>query len=455
MTGLPLLRRRLLRVALLAAGCLLWIVPGLARAQTPDLIVLAGDPVPGVAGEFFDSLGPPVINDAGQIAFAGTFDSGGGEGIFLESGGLVSELALRGDTAPGTSGGTFVGFSDPAINDAGDVAFVASVVGGTEPPQGVFLASGGTITGLAFVFDPAVDSGGGFYGNFSLPIGLTEAGEVIVTTGVSAGSFFASVYGFSITATRVIVSDADAAPAPLSGNYGSFGPASASGAGEIAVPIFVFVPTFTTAVVRIDDLGAESVVAAQGGAAPGTGGGSFGLFTLNRTPINDAGDVAFVCSVTGGTVASGQFVVAAGGGGQTVALPGDVAPDTGGLTYNGFLTSPTLSGASEVGFRNDAFAPGAGQGLFLDVAGTDESVAVAGDNAPGVPGSVFDVFPNPPAQSESGLRAFNAVTAGTTATSGIWRVPEPSGGLMLGVGVAALAALVGLERARGRVGSSS
>jgi hypothetical protein len=105
--------------------------------------VAAGDPVPG-GGEFsllgtetlgfadgtYVAGGPnPAINEAGQVAFRGIVSGvpGTDRGIFLSTGGTHEWLLRAGADAPG--GGTFIDFQAPSLNANGEVAFFADVTG--------------------------------------------------------------------------------------------------------------------------------------------------------------------------------------------------------------------------------------------------------------------------------------------------------------------------------------
>ncbi|MEM9176890.1 MAG: choice-of-anchor tandem repeat NxxGxxAF-containing protein, partial [Myxococcota bacterium] len=118
-----------------AAPLFLWIVALAialpARAQ-PVAIAFEGDPEPGGSGGTFFQLGPPVVNDAGVVAFRSTISSGSAnQGIYRDAGGGVAAIALQGALAPDTGGGIFTSFGDPAINASGDVVFTATVGGGS------------------------------------------------------------------------------------------------------------------------------------------------------------------------------------------------------------------------------------------------------------------------------------------------------------------------------------
>lgn len=109
-----------------------------------------------------------------RIAFKARVDGGAvSEGIFLfsEIEG-VSAMVLPGDIAPNTGGGTFSQFPGHlSMSRRGTVLFRATVVGGTAS-EGLFfsglalLADEATIDSVAVQGEPAPDSGGGTYSSF-------------------------------------------------------------------------------------------------------------------------------------------------------------------------------------------------------------------------------------------------------------------------------------------------
>ncbi len=411
-----------------AALLLLLALPTQAFAQEIELLVLQDDVAPGTGGTFL-SFGPPSINDDADVAFKATYALDGtanAQGIFVAEDGVPSEIAIAGDVAPGSGGGLFVGFLDPTINHAGQIAFVGTWTGGTSPPPGVFLYTPEVgLESVAIGGETASGSGGGTFANFQAPLGLTAAGEIIANTGLFGGDFGAALYGLTPSTQRVVVAAGDPAPSPLVGSYFSLFNPGVSPDGDIAFYAFFTTPAFVQSLVHIDDQGAASLVARIGDDAPATGGGTYSGFALDRPGVNDEGRVAFHAAVTGGAVANGLFQ-RVGLVTSPVVLPGEVAPDTGGLLHGQPVRSPTVDGAGRVAFRNDLAGATGDQGLFSETLGTDEAIAVTGDDAPGVPDSSFDAFPDQPAQSPAGRMAFSATTEGTTVAIGIWTVPEPS-----------------------------
>lgn len=100
-----------------------------------------GGPSPG-GGTFFRFGNRPVLNNAGEVAFEADV-SGGPDGIFIASpANVVSALALEGAATP-IPGGTYAGIAPAtavAINDYGEVAFVANVALPGPDTTGVFLS---------------------------------------------------------------------------------------------------------------------------------------------------------------------------------------------------------------------------------------------------------------------------------------------------------------------------
>ena len=92
-------------------------------------IVRQGQAVP-VGGGKFDFLDTnPAMNNLGQVAFGSSLiDTAQNNGMFLGSGGAITQIARRGQAVP-LGVGTFSSFGSPAINDAGQVAFIAFTEG--------------------------------------------------------------------------------------------------------------------------------------------------------------------------------------------------------------------------------------------------------------------------------------------------------------------------------------
>lgn len=252
-------------------------------------------------GGTYNSFGAPRISNAGEVVFwASRALPLGGEGLFVK-GAPDRVIALVGETAPGTGGGTYqsISSSSYAIDPSGDVVFWATVTGGTVS-HGLFMDSGGVDSAVALPNDPAPGTGGGTYLSISSNHpGISDAGEVVfsasVTGGTTGGGVFVADGG---TDTPVALYGA---PAPGGGTYAGIGIPAISAAGHVAFPISSGVKLVVVSG------GVARLAASAGDSAPGTGGGTFASFNSNYTSINPSGDVAFLASVTGGTGGTGIF----------------------------------------------------------------------------------------------------------------------------------------------------
>jgi hypothetical protein len=118
-----------------------------------DIIVRAGQMAPDGNGAFssFTLFGggrlPYVLNDVGQVAFEGFLAGTAGgtsdnRGIFRSDGETNVQVVRAGEAAP-DGNGRFAFFQDPALNDAGQLAFRAglrdTIGGGIGDNTGIFF----------------------------------------------------------------------------------------------------------------------------------------------------------------------------------------------------------------------------------------------------------------------------------------------------------------------------
>ena len=109
-------------------------------------VVLEGDTAPDAGGSVFTTLQAPVVNGPGQVAFRASMTGTAGSataGIFLQTAGVLDDVALHGGAAPG--GGVFNTFdSNPQLNNLGQLAFQATLSGaGVNPDndKGLYVGS--------------------------------------------------------------------------------------------------------------------------------------------------------------------------------------------------------------------------------------------------------------------------------------------------------------------------
>src|SRR3990170_1423147 len=110
----------------LVTGLALAAASGGAAAGTIT-VALSGDPAPGLAGVNFGAISIELsLNNAGQVAFLSFLT---GSGVTASNDGAIwrdsTLIAREGNAAPGFSGvdfGSFLG--PPVLNDTGQVAFM-------------------------------------------------------------------------------------------------------------------------------------------------------------------------------------------------------------------------------------------------------------------------------------------------------------------------------------------
>ena len=106
------------------------------RTGTIAAVVREGNAAVGVgAGVSFRDLGASVLNTHGMIAFHSRLSGGGvttanDGGIWSEQSGVMSLVVREGNQAAGTPAGTnFADFNSPVLNNAGQIAFRATLTG--------------------------------------------------------------------------------------------------------------------------------------------------------------------------------------------------------------------------------------------------------------------------------------------------------------------------------------
>ena len=104
----------------------------------PTMIARSGDPAPGTDA-FFKGFSPfySLINDAGVVAFqatltGGTSDEPNDTGIWIWNAGTLSKIVREGDPVPGIAGATYDSFIGwvMAFNDQGQILITANLLNG-------------------------------------------------------------------------------------------------------------------------------------------------------------------------------------------------------------------------------------------------------------------------------------------------------------------------------------
>src|SRR5580704_8890510 len=135
----------------------------IARGGRIGKLAAAGDPIPSGEriADFTDHPGP-VLNDAGAVAFAASLTGGkAAGGVFVAADGKLDPVALSGAAAPEIAGGTLTSLERPVLDASGDVALLASVRHGRDNADAILLRHGGRLRKLVAAGDPA--PGGGVF----------------------------------------------------------------------------------------------------------------------------------------------------------------------------------------------------------------------------------------------------------------------------------------------------
>ena len=311
---------------LLATLASLYCAPTLAQAEAAPMRVVAasGMPVPG--GGTFDRFQverhPAIapVNDRGQVAFFATLARArASEGMFLGDGRKIDVIALTGSPAPG--GGTLASFAThpvPALNQAGAVAFSASIAGG-KASEGLFLSSNRRLRAIALSGSAAPGIPAGAFSEFQAPA-LNDRGEIAFLASVRRGrDSLEAIYLYQAGRLRKIAAAGD--PAPGGGSFVAFGTPALNNKTEIAFPAVVDDGPVSGGIFVAAASGVRMAVGA-GTAEPH--GGIFAQFS-DRVGINNAGAVLFNAVLKLGPVDQALFVVR-GNEVRSVAAVGQASP---------------------------------------------------------------------------------------------------------------------------------
>lgn len=385
-----MLHRTTTALGCLAAGLLIGAAASTANAQvTYETYVLSGEAAPGLGpGVSFRGFDLPVLNNAGDIAFVSSLvgtgiDGTNDRGIWARSnGGVLGLVARAGDHAVGTTGDVnFISFGTPLLNGNGDVVFLTSLIGAdvdTTTNGGIWLRSNGALNLVARKGDHAAGTTGDV--NF-LSVGesvLNNSGEI---------AFSSSLVGADVDSTN---------------NIG----------------------------IWLHSNGVLSLVARKGSHAAGTTGDA--NFSILAAPVlNGVGDVVFWGALAGADVDSsndGGVWAQSKGTLRLVVREGDhAAGTTGDVNFAGFGI-PALSSDGDVAFSGvltgaDVHATN-NSGIWAQSDGVLALVARKGDHATGATGDVnFLGFANP-LLNKSGDTVFSVSLTGTdvdaASNNGIW-----------------------------------
>ncbi|CAN5187007.1 hypothetical protein BH11PLA2_BH11PLA2_50410 [soil metagenome] len=393
---------RLFALAVVALGGMIaFAAPSAAQTiTTPFRVTLSGTAAPA-GGNYSTFSSSPVLNASGQVAFQATLTGGTStQGIFAGTPGSLNAAALQGTAAP--AGGNYIGFSlTPVLNASGQAAFGAGLTGGSST-RGVFAGTPGAVAAIALVGTAA--PAGGNYSFFGIPV-LNDSGQVgffaNLTGGTSTRGIFAGTPGSLTTAAL------QGTAAPAGGNYSLINAPVLNASGQVA-----FLATLTgglsTQGIFAGTPSAVAAIALQGTAAPAGGNYSSIIFP---PVLNASGQVAFQADLTGGSSINGIFAGTPGAV-AAIALQGTASPAGG--NYSSFQTPPVLNASGQVAFFASMTGGTSTGGIFAGTPGAVAAIALVGTAAPA--GGNYLSF-NPFTSNASGQVAFTATLNGTGVTT--------------------------------------
>ena len=291
----------------------------------------------------------------------------------------LSGLAIHGEKAPGTSGGTLdpLAFFNPTtINSLGSIAF-NSLVDGSTRNQGVFIAdSAGKLTPIAIgcggyggggdttssCGDPTPVGGhfGGFFLGTDFTPDINDGGDVLFFCDVNGGSSRRGLFLYQAASGTIVKVAVVGDASPLGGTFATVGPGTLNNGRKVVFPASSDSGGFNTSLFMWDN-GVITKVAALGDPAPGggtfsiLGGGILGFVDGTSVPvnplpaINDVDQVAFRAIVSGGITERGIIIRTAGVNEWSVKVP-DPTPIGG--TYAD-MQAPSLNNAGQIAFLAD------------------------------------------------------------------------------------------------------
>lgn len=399
--------------------------------STLKLVVRGGDQAPGMAPGVLlrTALGTSTglsnvvrLSYDGRIWFGSKIDDGGvnvtaanDDAAFGGPFGSLSLIYRDGDTAPGTGGATFAqAFSSPTLgfegmNANGQVYTRATLANGTGVPpvtttagvnnqQGLWAGLPGALSLVARKSD-TVQGLGGEVGidnsnSLSFHMEMNDAGKVLfdITLSTTQGAPAATAANDRVlmvytpgSGNQVLARESDVAPGTSGGTFNSVSVtdnwgASLAGNAWLRNDTVIFNTELRggDVVAGINDkaiyrggVGSLAMVARRGDVAPGTGGATWNGFNTANTLHNVNGLIAFqgFLVITGAVTAANDTGLWAGtpGNYQLVAREGDVAPGTGGSTFGALNGANVfINDANQVLFANTLAGGGAaGNALWV------------------------------------------------------------------------------------------
>lgn len=208
---------------------------GIFRSDGTETIAIARDDIGPPTGGTFTLLGDPAINDRGQVTFYSVMEGSSAEfGIFRGEGAELTPVFIANQIAPG--GATFADFSNPSINKHGQVAAVASLTNSASH-DGLFVGDG--TNAVAIVLEGQLAPSGGIFKDpkgqttFRAPFRINDQGEVAFDALMIGGTSNNGIFRGDGQRTTTIALAGTTAPGTM-GTFSSFSDIKLLNDGRVA-----------------------------------------------------------------------------------------------------------------------------------------------------------------------------------------------------------------------------
>jgi hypothetical protein len=210
---------------------------GIFRSDRTQTVAIARDDNDTPTGGRFTSLRAPIINDRGQVAFEAEMTGGSADfGVFRGEGGDLTPVFVANQIAPG--GATFEDFGEQEINRHGQVATFASLTNGASQ-NGLFVGDGTDAVAIALE-GQAAPKGGSYRDRsgrgitFPSPFRLNDRGEVAFDASLTGGTSVSGIFRGNGERTTTIALAGTIAPG-TTGTFESFGDIKLGNDGRVAL----------------------------------------------------------------------------------------------------------------------------------------------------------------------------------------------------------------------------
>lgn len=378
-------------------GALALALCAVAPAEAADYalrkVAQSGELAPGTPGEVFAALPWPQVglDAAGEVALrAGLASSPEGSGVWVESGGVLGLRMRDGDPAPGTGGGIYSGIpGDPMLDALGNVTAAIEITGGTTI-SGLFRDTGGSDAALLLDGQPAPPGVNGTLRGVTGFAQMNPAGALVFRAAIDPnegeGVFVRETDG----TVRTVARTGDPASGSAALHFIYFSDPQIDAAGRTAFHSTLTLGPNWTYGLFAETPGGIAQLALTGDVAPDSGGSTFERF--QPIAYNADGSVLFSASLDG-PVESATYLADASGI-TAVPVPAEELAQIAGVPPS-FSTNILHAQRDGSLLVHASFTGGAfDYGLFVRADGDSplHTVAKSGDVAPGSGGAHFYAF---------------------------------------------------------------